>query len=263
LESAYGTAPVNLEEDQKRRIREFAQAYLHKMEQADTIAQQMRNNPGDKQYRDSITAILLAHERQYGSNSSSNSGSRQPRAAESGQYASGNSNKRFANYVPPKNRGKGYYDQKKFGNPDQRNAHHGIFKDNKRCCDAQGKRYCGHSQLDDTARDHWQKVQNRSDKEWRKSKPRNTKFAGPYHANICFACVQKAISDGIGTINCAQPGCELSVEHANVAALVSEGGASPPGNDAANESPSSPAQAPQASCAYHTTRGLAVARSTR
>ena len=28
LESAYGTAPVNLEEDQKRRIREFAQAYL-------------------------------------------------------------------------------------------------------------------------------------------------------------------------------------------------------------------------------------------
>eukprot|EP01047_Picozoa_sp_COSAG01_P102832 COSAG01_NODE_32364_length_582_cov_6.041408_2_plen_84_part_00 len=63
LESAYGTAPVNLEEDQKRRIREFAQAYLHKMEQADTIAQQMRNNSGDKQYRDSITAILLAHRR--------------------------------------------------------------------------------------------------------------------------------------------------------------------------------------------------------
>eukprot|EP01047_Picozoa_sp_COSAG01_P092120 COSAG01_NODE_23558_length_810_cov_6.426160_1_plen_190_part_00 len=121
---------------------------------SDTIAKELRNNPGDKQYRDSIIAILLAHERQYGSNSSGNSGSRQPHAAENGQHASGNSNKRFANYVPPKNRGKGYYDQKKFGNPDQRDAHHGIFKDNKRCCDAQGKRYCGHSQLDDTARNH-------------------------------------------------------------------------------------------------------------
>ena len=106
LESAYGTAPVNLEEDQKRRIREFAQAYLHKMEQADTIAQQLRNNPGDKQYRDSIIAVLLAHERQYGSNSSGNPGSRQPRDAEDGQHASGNSNKRFANYVPPKSRGR-------------------------------------------------------------------------------------------------------------------------------------------------------------
>ena len=90
LESAYGAPPVKLEDDQKRRIREFAQAYLHKMEQADSIAQQLRNNPGDKEYRNSITAILLAHERQYGPKPSKGSGSRQSGIAENGQHVNGN-----------------------------------------------------------------------------------------------------------------------------------------------------------------------------
>ena len=45
-----------------------------------------------------------------------------------------------------------------------------------------------------------------------------------------MSALQGAISDGIGTIKCAQPGCELSVEHANVAALVGAGGEDPAKN---------------------------------
>ena len=244
LESAYGAPPVKLEDDQKRRIREFAQAYLHKMEQADSIAQQLRNNPGDKEYRNSITAILLAHERQYGPKPSQGSGPRQSGTAENGQHVNGNSNKRFANYVPPKSRNKEYYGRKKFDNRDQRDTYYGIYKDNKRCCDAQGGRYCGHSQLDDSARNHWQKIQRKSDQEWRKGKPKSAKFAGPYSVHVCTECIKKAISDGTGTIKCAQPGRTLSVERANVTTLVREGGEAPPEKDSESETPPSPAPAP-------------------
>jgi hypothetical protein len=60
---------------------------------------------------------------------------------------------------------------------------------------------------------------------------------------VCTECIQGAVSDGIDTIKCAQPGCELSVEHVNVAALVCEGGEDPTKNVEA-ESPQSSAPAP-------------------